>query len=299
MSTPAPAIQTSSRPWLVTGAQGQLGRALRALGPARGIDVQGLSRPELDITDSDAFRRTIDRIEPAVVVNCAALTKVDLCEERPEEAQRVNALAPEALARACVGRTSLVHVSTEYVFDGRGNRPLSEDAPTAPISVYGRTKLAGERAVLASGAEALVVRTQWVFGAGACFPRTIRQLAATQAELRVVEDQIGRPTWTGALADGIFRAVAAGARGRLHLACEGIASWYDFAREVVAAGARRGWNPLVPVRAVSTEDFPRPAARPAYAVLGLARARALGIEMPHWRDALGAFMDAEDGHRDA
>lgn len=295
MSAAGPAIHASSRPWLVTGAEGQLGRALRALGPQRGIDVRGLSRSEFDITDADAFRRALDRIEPSVVVNCAALTKVDLCEERPEEAQRVNALAPQALARACKGRAPLVQVSTEYVFDGRGNRPIPEDAPTAPISVYGRTKLAGERAVLASGAEALVVRTQWVFGAGACFPRTIRQLANTQAELRVVEDQIGRPTWTGALADGIFRAVAAGATGLLHLACEGIASWYDLAREVVAAGVRRGWNPLVPVRAVSSEDFPRPA----YAVLGLARARALGIEMPHWRDALEAFMDAEEGHRDA
>jgi dTDP-4-dehydrorhamnose reductase len=182
---------------------------------------------------------------------------------------------------------------------GRATGPRGAPAPTAPLSVYGRSKLAGEQAVRSSGGEHLIVRTQWVFGPGANFVRTIQGLARKGDSLRVVEDQLGRPTWTTPLARAIFRAVEAEARGTLHLACEGVASWYDFARAVVEEGAARGLFRRVEVRAIPTREMPRPATRPAYGVLGLERARALGAALPHWRDALSGYLDAEREGRHA
>lgn len=289
---------TPSR-WLVTGAGGQVGRAVLALARAHGVTPIGVTRAQLDIRQADAVKRALDEQQPDVVLNCAAFTAVDRCESEPAEAESANALAPGLLAQACRGGPLLVHLSTDFVFDGRASQPLAEDAPTRPLSVYGRTKLRGEEAVRAAAGEHLMVRTQWVFGAGANFARTILRAAATGEPLRVVEDQIGRPTWSASLARGIFAAVAAGARGTLHLANEGIASWFDFAREIAAEGARRGLCPAVEVRPIPTSEMPRPATRPAYGVLGLARARSLGIAASHWREALTQYLDAEAEGRDA
>ena len=279
--------------WLVTGAGGQVGRAVLALAAAHGIRAQGVSHAELDVADPEAVKRTLERAQPEVVLNCAAFTAVDRCESEPETAARVNARAPAVLAAACARGPLLVQLSTDYVFAGRSCTPIPEDAPTAPACVYGKTKLAGELGVAEAGGEHLIVRTQWVFGSGPNFVRTILRAASQGVALRVVEDQLGRPTWTTALARAIFRAVEVGTRGRLHLACEGVASWFDLARAVVAEGARRGLHPRVDVIAISTREMPRPAERPAYGVLGLERARGLGLVLPHWREALEGYLDAE------
>lgn len=285
--------------WLVTGAGGQLGRAALALAPEHGVTAVGLKHAELDVQDAGAVKRTLDELRPDVVLNCAAFTAVDRCESESDAAERANALAPRLLAQACRGQSLLVHLSTDYVFDGAASQPIPEDAPRRPLSVYGRTKSRGEDGVRAAEGEHLIVRTQWVFGSGGNFVRTILGAAAKGGPLRVVEDQLGRPTWTHSLAHGIFAAVAAGARGVLHLTNEGIASFFELAREATAEGARRGLCPKVDVIPISTSEMPRPAARPAYGVLGLARARALGVTLPHWRDALAQYLDLERGGRDA
>jgi len=294
-----PPLAPDAARWLVTGAGGQLGRAVIALAAAHGVRAQGATHAELDVADGPAVKRALEQTRPHVVLNCAAFTAVDRCETEREAAERANAHAPFILATACAGGPLLVQLSTDFVFDGRACVPIPEDAPTAPSCVYGRTKLAGERAVAEVGGEHLIVRTQWVFGPGANFVRTIQRAAARGDALRVVDDQLGRPTWTTALARAIFRAVEAGARGRLHLACEGVASWFDLACAVVDAGVRRGQFRRVAVHAIPTREMPRPAARPAYGVLGLERARELGLTLPHWREALDGYLDAEGGERDA
>ena len=295
-SKPVPA---SGAHWFVTGAGGQLGRAALALASAHGIRAHGASHAELDVADREAVKRMLERTRPDVVLNCAAFTAVDRCESEPEAAERANARAPAVLAAACAGGPLLVHLSTDYVFDGRACAPIPEDAPTAPVSVYGQTKLAGELGIAEAGGEHLIVRTQWVFGSGPNFVRTILRAASQGVALRVVEDQLGRPTWTTELARAIFRAVEVGARGRLHLACEGVASFFDFACAVVEQGVRRGLHPRVQVLAIPTREMPRPARRPAYGVLGLERARGLGLVLPHWREALDGYLDAEREGRDA
>jgi dTDP-4-dehydrorhamnose reductase len=290
---------SNGRRWLVTGAGGQLGRSFLAIARRRGLSAVGCDRASLDVADAAQIEARLDEHRPDVVLNCAACTRVDDCEADPVLAERVNAIGPALLARACKGRALLVHMSTEYVFSGSDPIPIPEEAEPAPTSVYGTTKLAGEDAVRRSGCEHLIARTQWLFGPGSNFVRTILEAAATRKELCVVEDQIGRPTWTGALAPALLRTVEIGACGTIHLACEGTASRYDFACAIIAAGTRRGSIPAVRVRAVATAEVPRPAARPAYAVLGLRRARELGIELPHWQDALSDYLDAERENRDA
>ena len=285
--------------WLVTGAAGQLGRSMLAVAKEQGIHAVGRTRRELDIGDAHAMAGILDEVRPEVLVNCAAFTKVDLCETQPDDAQLGNAHGPETLAQVCAGRARLVHLSTEYVFAGDGSTPIPEDADPDPRSEYGRSKLAGEVAVRKADPEALIVRTQWVFGPGPNFVRTILAAARDRGELRVVEDQVGRPTWTGALARAIVQAVELGARGTLHLASSGVASWYDFALAAVGEARLRGQIREVAVRPVTSAEFPRPAARPAFGVLGLERARELGIELPHWRDSLGRYLDAEEEQRDA
>jgi dTDP-4-dehydrorhamnose reductase len=283
------------RRWLVTGANGLLGRSFAALATSERLEVVALPRAALDVADPGAVDRALAAHAPEVVLNCAAFTKVDLAESQPEEARRANAEAPALLARACKGRALLVHLSTEYVFRGDASRPIPEDAPTHPLSSYGQSKLAGERAVAASGCEHLIVRTQWLFGPGPNFVRTILAAAGRGAPLSVVEDQLGRPTWSGTLATAILAGVRSGARGTLHLACEGVASWFDFAREIVRRGARLGLAPQVEVRPISSAQYPRTAVRPAYAVLGLERARKLGLPLEHWSDALDRYLELERG----
>ncbi len=291
--------EKSDRPWLITGACGQLGRALLAVVPSFGVEVMGLKFTDLDITDPAAVGKQLDDLQPSVVINAAAYTAVDACETEPEAADQANRLGPEVLANACASRALLVHLSTEYVFPGTASRPIPEEATAEPLSEYGRSKWLGEQAVRGAGGDHLIVRSQWLFGEGANFVRTIVGAAAAGKRLRVVEDQLGRPTWTDALVRGLVAAIQADARGTLHLAAEGIASWFDFARAIVQEGARRGLNPEVPVEAISTQEMPRPAARPAFGVLGLARARSLGVGLPHWYPSLCEYLDREQENNHA
>ncbi|GAA3945194.1 dTDP-4-dehydrorhamnose reductase [Actinomadura viridis] len=268
--------------WLVTGAGGMLGTDL----VARLDGAVALTRAELDIGDPEAVRAAVRRHRPATVVNCAAWTAVDAAESAEEAALAVNGTAVEALAAAC-GETgaTLVQVSTDYVFDGRGTGPYAEDAPTAPLNAYGRTKLAGERA--AAGADSYIVRTAWLYGAhGPSFVRTMARLAAERDTVSVVDDQVGQPTWTGDLADRIIALVRSGAPfGVYHGTNAGRTSWYGLAREVFTL---LGLDPGR-VRPVTTAEFPTPAPRPANSVLGHERWAAAGLEpMRDWRDALRA-----------
>jgi dTDP-4-dehydrorhamnose reductase len=289
--------QLSDR-WLVTGASGQLGRSLCSVCAEEGIEAVGLRHADLDVSAREAVRETLRRLRPAILVNCAAFTQVDRCERDEEVARRTNADGPRFLAEAAaeVG-TLLVHLSTDYVFSGETSRPIPEEAPAAPRSAYGRGKWEGEEAVREVGCDFLIVRSQWLFGPGVNFIRTIYDLSRRGAPLRVVDDQIGRPTWTRSLSQGILAAVRAGGRGSLHIACEGVASWFDLAVAVVGEAASRGWIARVPVEAVPTHTVPRPAQRPAYGVLSLERSRKLGIRLPHWREALARYLDSEEWSR--
>ncbi|WP_309134378.1 dTDP-4-dehydrorhamnose reductase [Cellulomonas sp.] len=275
--------------WLVAGAGGMLGRDLVPLLVARGHDVDARDRAGLDVLDPDAVSQAVAGRD--VVVNCAAYTAVDAAEEHEADAFAVNALGPANLARAAAAAGArVVHVSTDYVFDGAAQTPYAEDAPIAPRSAYGRTKAAGEWAVRAHAADHLVVRTAWLYGAhGACFPRTIARVARERGALDVVADQVGQPTWTQDLADLIERLVTGGApSGTYHGTSSGSASWWEFARHVVASA---GLDPEI-VRPTTSEAFVRPAPRPAYSVLGHgALARAGVPAVGDWEDRWAQAAD--------
>jgi len=290
----------AKRRWVVTGAGGQLGRCLaeRLRGDASHELAAGFDRRALDIGDATALRRALRELPggpPDVVANAAAMTHVDRCETEPAEARAANATGPAAMAQICQELGArFVHVSTDYVFDGTGTRPYTETDPTGPRSVYGHTKLEGERLVLAAQPDAIVVRTAWVFGPGRNFVRTILEAAARARRgeaptLRVVDDQRGSPTYAADLAGGIVGLVDANAGGILHLANTGVATWWELARAAVDAWG----HPELPIEKVRTEEFPRPAPRPAWSVLDTAKAERLGVRMRDWRSALQAYLESD------
>ncbi|WP_433333619.1 dTDP-4-dehydrorhamnose reductase [Spirillospora sp. CA-294931] len=267
--------------WLITGAGGMLGTDLTA----RLDGALALDRDALDLRDAEAVRATLHRTRPATVVNCAAWTAVDDAEEHEAEALAVNGTAVQTLATTCaeIGAT-LIQVSTDYVFDGTSPEPYAEDAPTAPVNAYGRTKLAGERAVLATG-RGYVVRTEWLYGAhGPNFVATMIRLEAERDTIAVVDDQHGQPTWTGDLADRIIALAASDAPpGVYHGTSAGRTTWYGLAREVFTL---LGADPDR-VAPTTTAAFPRPAARPANSVLAHDRWSEAGLPpMPPWQEAL-------------
>ncbi|MGW7257266.1 dTDP-4-dehydrorhamnose reductase [Streptomyces sp. NPDC054834] len=278
--------------WLITGAGGMLGRDTVGELLRRGADVTGLDRAALDITDPGAVRRAFGEHRPEVVVNCAAYTAVDDAETDEARALAINGDGPRLLARACAEHGArLVHVSTDYVFSGetRGT-PYPEDHPPAPRTAYGRTKLAGERAVLEElpGASA-VVRTAWLYGVhGRSFVRTMLELEGRRDTLDVVDDQRGQPTWSADVAARIADLGAelhrdTGAHGVFHATGSGEASWYELAREVFRLA---GADPDR-VRPTDSRAFIRPAPRPAYSALGHDRWREAGLApLRDWRSAL-------------
>ncbi len=277
---------------LITGAAGMLGTDVQLAARAAGHDVLALARAQLDVSDREAVRRAVTEARPDAIINCAAYTNVDGAEAYPDGAASVNATAPGLLgeAAAAVGAWVL-HVSTDYVFDGTKTAPYVESDPTGPRSVYGSTKLLGERALaLAAPAAHTVVRTSWLFGAaGPCFPATMLRLAAEGAPLTVVEDQRGCPTFTGHLAPALVELAATRRLpGLVHLAAAGDCSWFEFAREIVRATGSE-----VTVQPCSTEAFPRPARRPAYSVLRSERPDA--PILPDWRRGLDAYLGARVG----
>lgn len=291
---------------LLLGANGQVGHALRTALAARGEVVAATRAGTLadgcacEIADFDQPDRVHDlvlRVAPTVVVNAAAYTAVDRAETERDAAMRANAGTPAAIAQACLARDAwLVHYSTDYVFDGQGTRPYREDDATAPLGVYGASKLAGEDAIRASGARHHILRTAWVYAAhGRNFMHTMLRLAAERDALRVVSDQVGTPT----SADLIARVTAQLLDGRLpvsgtwHLTASGQTTWHGFAEAIIAGAHARGLLPRrTPVEAITTAEFPTPARRPAYSVLDCTRLKeAAGVDLPDWRDGLDGVLD--------
>lgn len=282
--------------WLITGAGGQLGVDLqRVLTPAAqaGTDqVLALSRRELDIADPTAVEACLTAFRPDLVLNAAAYTAVDRAEEEIAAAFRANATGPQVLADGIArhgGR--LLHVSTDYVFNGHARTPYATDAPTDPQSVYGRSKLAGEQAVrVALPDRSWVVRTAWVYGVdGANFVKTMVRLAAERQTVSVVTDQRGSPTWSADLARGLVAlASAPGSAGVYHCTNSGDTTWYEFTQAIFEElGADPGR-----VLPTTTGEFPRPAPRPAYSVLSDHAWHAAGLApLRHWRAALSAAFD--------
>ncbi|MEX2465538.1 MAG: dTDP-4-dehydrorhamnose reductase [Gemmatimonadota bacterium] len=280
---------------LVTGAAGLLGTEVVAAAERRGYTVEPATRADLDVTDLDAVRaglgdRPVERRLEAVL-HCAAYTAVDGAEAEPELAARVNGDGTAHVARAAAeAGARLVHVSTDYVFDGERRTPYRPDDPPRPRSVYGRTKLAGERAALASAPSALVVRTSWLYGAGGRnFVTAMLERGRTDASpspLRVVDDQLGRPTWARNVAEGMLDLLERRVRGVWHVADGGEATWLDLAREAYRlCGIDTALEPT------TTEAWGAPAPRPAYSVLDLTGTEALlGRERMHWREALRRYL---------
>lgn len=280
--------------WLVVGGGGMLGRELTGRLASTGAELVSLGRTELDVTDADAVDAAVRAHRPAVVVNCAAWTAVDSAEAHEPEALRVNGAGAANLARACarVSGARLVQLSTDYVFDGRATEPYPEGAEPGPRTAYGRTKLAGERAALELlPARAYVVRTAWLYGEhGPNFVRTMIDLAARQAIVDVVADQVGQPTWARDLAGQLITLVDSDAPpGIYHGTNAGRTSWYGLAREVFTL---LGADPDR-VRPVDGASVPRPAPRPAFSVLGHDRWAAAGLApMRDWRAALAEAFPA-------
>ena len=288
--------------WLVTGAAGMLGRDLTALLSARNEEFTALARADLDLTDADAVTAAVASVKPDVVVNCAAWTAVDAAEQHEAQALAVNGRGAGNLAAACGGAGAvLVHLSTDYVFDGRARAPYAEDAPTAPAGAYGRTKLAGEQAVRAALPDAsYIVRTAWLYGAhGKNFVKTMLRLAGNGTAPGVVADQHGQPTWTADVAAQVYTLIDKSAPpGIYHATSSGQTTWFAFAEEIFNLYQSQGHDQgqgqtedservrLTP-RAITTADYPTPAKRPAYSVLGHDAWHAAGIApISDWKDAL-------------
>lgn len=262
--------------WLLTGSAGMFGADVHELLLAEGEQVTALPRGDLDVTEPDAVAEAVAGHD--VVMNCAAWTAVDDAEAREGEAFAVNAVGPALLARAARAHGArLVHLSTDYVFDGRASTPYAEAAAMSPESAYGRTKAAGEWAVRAELPDAhLVLRTAWLYGArGSCFPKTIVRLARERGTVSVVADQLGQPTWTRDVAALALRLVREDVpAGTYHATSTGTTSWFEFARAAVTAAGL----PAEVVGPTDSAHFPRPAPRPSYSVLGHEALVGLGIE---------------------
>lgn len=280
--------------WLVTGGTGMLGTDARAAITERGMEVSAPKRESLDITDLDSCMDAVR--DHDIIFNCAAWTDVDGAESQEAEAFAVNATAAANLARAArLQGARLVHVSTDYVFDGSATSPYDEEAPLGPRSAYGRTKAAGEWAVRAElPANHLILRTAWLYGAhGACFPKTIRRLLGERDTVSVVEDQIGQPTWAHDVAELALRLVETGATGTYHATASGQTSWHGFAA-AIAEAAGVSASAVLPA---STADFPRPARRPPYSVLGHGKHASVGVApigdwLDRWKTAAPGVVDA-------
>jgi len=270
---------------LVTGAAGMLGRDVVAAAQNAGHDAIALARADLDITDAAAAEHAIATARPDALINCAAWTDVDGAEAGEAQASAVNGAGAGQVANAAAAAGALtIQVSSDYVFDGTTSKPIPEDAAVRPISAYGRSKLAGERAVARAGGRWMIVRSSWLFGAhGPNFVATMLRLAGEREEIAVVEDQVGCPTYTGHLAAALVELAESSAEGIHHVAGAGAASWNAFAREIFAQ-AGLGTRVLPS----STAEQNRPAPRPAYSVLGVTRPDT--PRLPAWTDGLAAYL---------
>lgn len=285
---------------LITG-RGQVASALARQKPA-GTDALVLGRAELDVGDRDAVLGRVAAERPAVIINAAAYTAVDKAESETAEAVRVNGEAPGYLAEAAKDNGArLLHISTDFVFDGTQSRPYAPDAAVRPLGAYGASKLTGEQRVMeVLKGKALILRTAWVYAAnGHNFARTMLRLMAERGRVRVVADQVGSPTWAGSVAAALWAAARVpDFTGVHHWTDAGVASWYDFAVAIAEEGRAAGLlKQAVEVESITTVDYPTPARRPAYSVLDRSSAeRALGLKPDHWRvnlrKMLGELRDA-------
>lgn len=286
---------------LITGAAGMLGGDLARAASRAGYELLLVDLPELDITDAAAVEAFFAAERPDAVINCAAWTNVDGAQSAREQAHAVNASGAGNLARAAAGLdVPLVHVSTDYVFSGEAPldaqgtpRPYIESDPTGPVSVYGATKLAGEREVLAASRRHAVARSAWLFGVdGPNFVETMFRLAGERAAVQVVDDQVGCPTWTGHLAPALLGLLAREVSGLVHLAGGGHVSWHGFTREIF-----RQAEVACEVQAIDSSQMPRPAPRPAWSALESERADLIA-PLPPWQDGLAGYLAARAGvHR--
>ncbi len=284
----------------VTGQAGQVVTSLIERGAAAGHEIIALGRPLLDLADPASVVRVLEAAAPDVIVSAAAYTAVDKAETERDLAYAVNGAGACAVAQAARALgVPLVHVSTDYVFDGTLDRPYLESDPTGPTGVYGASKLAGEQAVLATHDNSAIVRVAWVYSPfGGNFVKTMLRLAADRDEVSVVADQVGNPTSALAISEAILQIAtnmvsdsSPALRGVFHMTAQGEASWADFAEAIFAASAARG-GPSASVRRIGTVDYPTPATRPANSRLDCGRiARVHGVTLPDWRTSLDAVMD--------
>ena len=273
---------------LVTGVSGQLGYDVERELERRGIEHLGTSSKELDITDREAVERLMERYRPDAVIHCAAYTKVDLAEDEPERCWAVNADGTRNLAAACRETgAKLLYISTDYVFPGTGERSYGTGDPTGPVNTYGRSKLAGELAVQSLLEKYFIVRISWVFGKnGNNFVKTMLRLAETRAELSVVCDQIGSPTYTADLAPLLCDMVQTERYGVYHATNEGTCAWSEFAEAIFALAGRQ-----VAVHPIPTSAYPTKAARPLNSRLSKESLRDNGFQaLPEWKDALARYL---------
>lgn len=272
---------------LITGCNGQLGTEMQLLSAShKSHSFIFTDVAELDITDSEAIQNTVDKNKIDIIVNCAAFTAVDKAESNEALCKKLNCDAPGFLAKAIQKRGgSIIQISTDYVFDGTAHRPYKETEPTCPQSVYGSTKLNGEKAVQENCEKALIIRTAWLYSPfGNNFVKTMLRLGHEKQELGVIFDQIGTPTYAKDLAKAIFAAIEQGIKpGIYHFSNEGVISWYDFTQAIFRIAGVKDCK----VRPLHTEDYPTAAQRPNYSVLDKTKIKATyNLEIPYWEDSL-------------
>ena len=279
---------------LVTGVGGQLGRELFLRLQANAVDVIGIGRNDVDFSTPEKVADVIASYKADWVINCAAYTNVDKAEEESDLAFQVNKDSARAVAegvRSYGGR--LVHISTDFIFDGKQSSPYLENDTVNPLGSYGQSKWQGECSVQEILPDAIILRTAWVYGVhGNNFVKTMLRLAAQCEELRVVDDQIGTPTWTADIVDAVLSLIKSDASGVYNFTNEGVASWYDFAVAIVDEGVKLGFpGKAQQITPISTKDYPTPAIRPAYSVLSKIKTRTiLNRAIPHWRDSLHTML---------
>ncbi|MBE9135875.1 dTDP-4-dehydrorhamnose reductase [Nodosilinea sp. LEGE 07088] len=284
---------------LLTGASGQVGQELcRLLASDPAVELWACDRTAIDLSQPSAISTQVASFKPEVIINAAAYTAVDKAENEPELAYAINAKAPECLAQAAnqLG-ASLIHISTDYVFDGQQCVPYREEDICNPLGCYGRTKLAGERLVLQECSRSLILRTAWVHGASGRgnFVKTMLRLGQDKEQLRVVYDQVGTPTWSQDIAQAIVNLIpllGEDMYGIYHFTNSGVTSWYDFAIAIFETAEQLGFSlKLKQVEPITTAEFPSPVQRPAYSVLGCEKiAGILGAKAPYWRDSLRSML---------
>ena len=272
---------------LVAGSGGLMGRALVEILAAKRLPVVGLDHAALDVTDPAACRRVVETHRPRWVVNCAAYTQVDQAEDEEEKADQINVDGAANLARAAGGiGAKVIYPSTDFVFDGLKNRPYTEDDPTAPLSAYGRSKWAGEIATRRENSNHLILRTAWLFGPhGPNFVSTILRLGKEEEELRIVDDQVGSPTYSLDLARALLQILELDLTGVFHLANQGQTSWFDLARRILKTAGLK--VRLIPT---TSDRLNRKAVRPAFSVLDCRKLGRLGVSLRSWQEAVDDYL---------